>query len=144
VTVPVLERISPVRDLDLMERWMRRVLSDYSTSFMPAMTPAADVYETDGELVVELEVPGFAEQELEIEVSDHTLTVKGSREEDEERTDRALKLHERLETAFERRFVLPLESDPTHVEATYGKGVLTLHVPKTPEATPRRIPIGRR
>ena len=65
--MPVLERLSPFRELELLDRRMRRMFSDLP--FVPAITPAADVYETDGELVVELEVPGYEEKELEIELS---------------------------------------------------------------------------
>jgi HSP20 family protein len=50
--------------------------------FGPFTVPAADFYETDRDYVIELEVPGFEEKELGIEVSDHTLTIKGERKED--------------------------------------------------------------
>ena len=138
--MPVLERFSPIRELELLDRRMRRIFSDFP--LVPALTPAADVYETDRELVVELEVPGYEEKELDIELADHTLVVKGRRTEETEKEERTLRLHERLESTFVRRFELPLETDTEHVTATYGKGVLTLHVPKVPEHTPRRIAIG--
>lgn len=141
--MPVIEKYSPLRDLDLMERWMRRMFSDFSPSYVPSMTPAADVYETEGEFVVELDVPGYAEKELSVELTDHTLTVRGTRAEDKQRTDKTLQLHERLESFFERRFQLPLETDGEHVKAVYGKGVLTLHVPKTAESKPRKIAIAK-
>ena len=86
---------------------------------VPTLTPAADIY--DDELVVELEVPGFGENELEIEVSNHTLTVKGERKEERETKEKALRLRERLETTFERSFVLPTEADSERLTATYGK-----------------------
>ena len=119
-----------VRDLDLMERRMRRFFGDLGV--VPALTPAADVYETDSELVVELEVPGFDEKELQIEVRDHTLSVTGEREEETEKEEKTVRLRERLEKRFERRFELPTGIDNEHVNAEYTKGVLTVHVPKTP------------
>jgi HSP20 family protein len=142
--VPVIEKYSPFRDLDLMERWVRRMFSDFSPSFVPSMTPAADVYETDAEFVVELEVPGYEEKELNVEITDHTLTVKGTREEAKKRDEKALRLHERLESFFERRFELPRETDSKRIKAEYGKGVLTLHVPKTAESKPRKIASGKK
>ena len=70
-------RWDPFRELDLMERSMRR----FGMPLLPiAALPAADIYETEDEYVVELEVPGYAEKELTIEVSDHMLTVKGEHE----------------------------------------------------------------
>jgi HSP20 family protein len=57
--------------------------------------------------------------------------------------EKQLRLHERLEATFERRFVLPVETDTEHVSAEYGKGVLTVHVPKTAPSIPRKIEIAK-
>lgn len=135
----VLEKYQPLRDLDPMDRWMRRMLFHFP--FMPALAPAADIYETEGEFVVELEVPGYDEKELNVEVVDHTLIIKGAREEEKE--EKELRLHERLESTFERRFALPDEVDSDHLKATYSKGVLTLHVPKIVPVKPRKIEIAK-
>jgi HSP20 family protein len=139
----VLEKFSPFGDLDLMERRMRRMFSEF-LPFMPTVTPAADVYETEKEFVVELDVPGFAEKELDVEVTDHTLIIKGERKEEIEKVEKELRLHERLEATFERRFVLPVETDSEHLSAMYGKGVLTVHVPKTAAITPRKVEISKK
>jgi HSP20 family protein len=136
----VLER-TPFRELDAFDRRMRRLFSDFP--FVPASTPAADIYETDSELVVELEVPGYEEKDLDIEVSDHTLVVKGAREEETETEEKAVRLRERLASTFVRRFALPSATDSEHVSATYARGVLTLHVPKAAEFKPRKVRIGR-
>jgi HSP20 family protein len=53
------------------------MLEDFGVA--PAQIPAADVVETEKELIVKLDAPGFDEKELALEVSDHTLTVKGER-----------------------------------------------------------------
>jgi HSP20 family protein len=141
VTMALLEKWAPFGELDLIDRRMRRMFAGLGV--VPAVIPATDVYEADDELVLELEVPGFDEKDLAIEVIDHTLTVKGERSADTEVKDKTLRLQERLETSFERSFVLPTETDSEHLTATYGKGVLTLHVPKTAQATPRKIEIAR-
>ena len=70
-----LVRWSPFQELEAMDRRLRRLFDEFG--FVPATVPNADVYETDDEFVVELEVPGYEEKELEIEVTDHTLCVKG-------------------------------------------------------------------
>lgn len=133
---------TPLRELDLMERRMRRLFED--VGIFPATVPAADVYETDDELVVELEVPGYDERELTLEVGDHTLTVKGRREESKKREEHAFRLHERLESSFERHFTLPTEVAADKVSATFEKGVLEIHAPKAKEAIPQRIAIKKR
>jgi hypothetical protein len=56
--MPLLEKWTPLRELELMDRRMRRFFGDLG--LVPPVTPAADIYETDGELVVELEVPPFS------------------------------------------------------------------------------------
>jgi HSP20 family protein len=131
---------TPFTELDSMERRMRRIFEEIG--FAPVLAPAADVYETDDEFVVELEVPGYEEKELSIEVSDHMLAIKGSRttaKEVEERKE--FSLHERLERAFERRFILPNEADTEHLKAVFGEGVLKVRAQKLETAKPRKVAI---
>jgi HSP20 family protein len=130
---------TPFTELDSMERRMRRLFGEIG--FMPALAPAADVYETDDEFVVELEVPGYEEKELAIEVSDHTLAIKGKREKTKEETTREFALRERLEREFERRFVLPTEADTEHMKAVFAKGVLEVHAHKLETAKPKQVEI---
>jgi HSP20 family protein len=135
-----LVRWTPFRELDLMERRMRRMLED--VGFAPTAVPAADVYETPDEFVVELEVPGFVEQDLGIEVTDHTLIVKGEVTHAKEEEKHEFLLRERLEKTFERRFMLPAEADTKKLTATFDNGVLGIHTPKAPRAGTRKIAIG--
>jgi HSP20 family protein len=137
--MPLLEKWTPLRELDLVDRRMRRFFEELGVT--PALAPAADLYETEGELVVELEVPGFDEKELEIHVSDHVLSIAGERLEETEKKEKTLRLHERLEKKFERRFELPVDVDSEHIKAEYRKGVLTVHVPKTGRVEPRKVEI---
>ena len=134
-------RWSPFRELEAMERRMRRAFEDVGLT--AATMPAADVYETASEFVVELEVPGYEENELEIEVTDHTLSVKGERTEKKAQEDKAFHLRERLEKSFERRFTLPAEVDLEKAQAIFKKGVLEVHVAKAAETKPRTVPIGK-
>ena len=130
-------RWTPFMELDSMERRMRRWFEEFG--FAPA--PAADVYKTDDEYVVELELPGYEEKELSIEVSDHTLAIKGERAKVTEQKTKQFALHERLEREFERRFVLPAEADTEHLKATFVKGVLEVHAPKLQKAQPKKVAI---
>ena len=130
---------TPFTELDPIERRMRRWLED--VGFAPLVAPPTDIYETDAEYVVELEVPGFDEKELTVEVVDHTLAIRGERENVEEEAAKEFTLHERLARQFERRFVFPIEVDTNNVKAVFDKGVLEVHAPKTPVAKPRKIAI---
>ena len=123
-------------DFDVMERRLRRM-------FEGPLAPAADVYETPEELVVELEVPGYEEEELGLEVSDHMLTITGAHEQTAEEIDKTFRLHERIGGAFERTFMLPPEIDGERVTATFEKGLLKVHAPKAEAARPRKIAISK-
>jgi HSP20 family protein len=123
-------------ELDVMERRLRRM-------FDVPLAPAADVYETPEELVFELEVPGYEEKELGLEVSDHMLTIVGTHEEATEKVDKTFRLHERIGGTFERTFVLPPEIDGERVTATFERGLLKVHAPKVEAAKPRKIAISK-
>jgi HSP20 family protein len=137
-----LEKWAPLPDLDIVERRLRRFFEDVGVA--PSVTPAADVYDTGSELVVELDVPGFDEHDLTVAVTDHTLTISGARASEPATKEKAVRLRERLEAQFERRFHLPIEADTEHVTAEYGKGVLTLHVPKITAAKSRSVTIAKK
>jgi len=130
-----------VFEFDTMERRLRRMLDGFGLGCAPTPLPAADVYDTGKEWVVELEVPGYEEKELTLEISDHTLTVTGSRTQVKDETDKSFRLHERLEYEFERAFALPAEIDSEHVTARFDKGVLEVHAPKLAIVEPRKIAI---
>jgi HSP20 family protein len=130
---------TPFTELDSMERRMRRWFEEFG--FAPALAPATDIYETDDEFVVELEVPGFAEKELTVEVFDHTLAIRGQRETAKEKMAKEFTLHERLEREFERRFILPVQADTEHLKAVFDKGVLEVHAPKAKTVMPKQVAI---
>ena len=130
---------APFQDLDVFDRRMRRILEDWGVA--PAPLPAADVYETEKELVVELEVPGYEEKELALEVTDHTLTITGERRSEKEEKEKSFYLQERLEKHFERRFMLPVDVDTDKIAAKFHTGVLEVHVPKIELAKARKVEI---
>ena len=130
----------PWTDLDLMERRMRRFFD--VAGFVPAPLPAADVYETDGDFVVELEVPGYEQKDLELELTDHTLVVKGALKTVKDEKEKTFRVHERMERSFERRFGIPIQVDLDKLEAEFGKGVLKVTAPKLAVQEPKKITIG--
>ncbi len=133
-----LVRWSPFQELDSIDRLMRRMFDQVGV--VPAW-PAADVYESNGEFIYELEVPGYDENDLAIEVRDHTLTVKGEKAEKKEEKEKTFYLNERLAKTFERRFELPPEAITDKMAAEFNQGVLVLHAPKAAAVEPRTIAI---
>ena len=137
-----LARWTPFLELESVQRRLRRALED--VGFAPALQPAADVYETDDEVVYEIEVPGYDEHDLTVEVAERTLTVRGEQAKVADEAKRSYRLHERLERSFERRFPLPDEVDPAQITAGFGNGVVEVRVGKVRAAKPRGIPIAHR
>ena len=131
---------SPLQRLDPIELKMRTILQEVG---LAPTIPPADVYETEDEFVIELEVPGYEEKELGIEVTDHTLTVTGEHVVPTERTEKTFRLKERMQTEFERRFQLPQEVDSEHLKARFERGLLEVHAPKQPMAKPKTVPIAK-
>jgi len=138
-----LMKSSPLPEFDAMERRFRRLWESvpFVPAFMPGMAPAADVYETPTEYVVELEVPGFEEKELKLEIADGRLTIAGTLTEVTDESEKTFRVRERIERSFERSFVLPVEAESEHLSATVEKGVLKIHAPKAKVAEPRRVAI---
>ncbi|GAB2776701.1 Hsp20/alpha crystallin family protein [Streptomyces chlorus] len=102
-------------------------------------TPPADVEDTGDAHVVELELAGVDKDRINVEVSDGELAVHGDIEE-RERTG-MVRRHTRHVGRFHYRTTLPPNADTEHISAELANGVLTVRVPKTGKATPRRIEI---
>lgn len=103
---------------------------------------AVDVSENDTEVVVRASLPGFDEQEIEVHLDNGVLSITARHEEShEERQDRYYR-RERYVGALSRRIELPgAPGADTPVEAELDKGVLTIHIPRTEAAKPKKIEI---
>lgn len=96
-------------------------------------TLAVDVAENDKAYTITAELPGVAEKDVEVSVSDDVLTVKGEKRREKEEKGKNSYISERSYGAFQRMFSLPRGTDPSKVEARFQNGVLTVSVPKTAE-----------
>lgn len=105
----------------------------------PVLPYDATVTKTAHEYVVSLPVRGFARQELEVEITDHVVTIRG----DQSRTatdSGNFKLHEKVEESLR----LPPDVDSDRVTAVFGHQKLEIHAPRiSTRHTPRRVPIRR-
>ncbi len=99
-----------------------------------ALAPRIDISETDTEIEVEAELPGLDEKDIEVALSDNTLTIKGERKETKEKKEKDYIRTERSYGRIERVIPLPAEVTDGKVTADFAKGVLTVHLPKAPSA----------
>ena len=102
--------------------------------------PPVNVFRKDQDVVVRIEVPGFAPEDLSIESRGQTLTVSGKRAQ-ESASEGAYHRRERIAGEFARSIQLPREVDPAQAEATCKHGVLTVRVPARAEVKPRQIAV---
>lgn len=105
---------------------------------------AGDGYETDDKVVATLELPGIDPADVEVVVSDSTLTVTGKREFSSEAKEENYRRIERHYGTFTRAVTLPQTADPERIEATFDRGVLTIEVAKAEKARPRKVQVKTR
>jgi len=103
--------------------------------------PPVDIYEDAHRLVLKLEVPGIPQEDLEINLENQTLTVKGERKFVEEEKEENFHRIERRYGSFVRSFALPSTVDTNSAQANYENGVLTVSVQKKEAAKPKQVKI---
>ena len=96
--------------------------------------PAVDFTDTEKAYELTAELPGMDEKNVEVKVANGVLTIKGEKQDEKEEKKKDYYLRERNYGSFERSFQLPEGVDPDKIEASYKKGVLTVTLPKKPEA----------
>jgi HSP20 family protein len=106
--------------------------------------PRIDFTETDTEMRVAAELPGLEEKDIEVSLEEGVLTIRGERAVEEPSADAKGVPHvETFRGKFQRSLRLPSEVDADAVKAEYRNGILTVTLPKPPEAQPqvRSIPV---
>ncbi len=96
--------------------------------------PAVDVVETEKAYEIAADLPGMDEKNIEVKVADGVLTIKGEKQQEREEKKKDYYLQERSFGSYQRSFELPEGVDMDKIEASFKKGVLTVTLPKRPEA----------
>jgi HSP20 family protein len=107
------------------------------------VSPRVDVTENDTRILVTAELPGMEEKDVELLWNDNVLTIKGEKKAEHEEKEKGYTYTERSYGSFERRIPIDTEVLSDKLEATFKNGVLTVTLPKNPEAREhfKRIPI---
>ena len=98
------------------------------------VTSAMDLVEKDDVYEITAELPGLSEKNVEIKLSNHTLTIKGEKSEEKEEKRKDYYLSERRYGSFQRSFQSPEGADANKIDAHFADGVLSVKLPKTAEA----------
>ena len=125
-----------------LRREIDRLFEDAFTRDGTSWTPAVDIKETEGELRVELELPGLKPEDVEITAENGVLTIRGEKR-SERKEDEQSRYHvvERTYGSFMRTFQLPQGIDEDQIGAEFDNGILSLRIPKAALPQPRRIQI---
>ncbi|HEY7296548.1 MAG TPA: Hsp20/alpha crystallin family protein [Xanthobacteraceae bacterium] len=146
--------LQPWRPFENLHRQIDRLFEDFDRDFWrmpwrPSMldvepfwrreltahaTPAVDIAEKENAYEVTADLPGLEDKDVEVELSNGSLTIKGQKHEEKEEKKKDYYVQERHFGSFERSFSVPEDVDPEKIEASFKKGVLTLTLPKKPEA----------
>lgn len=110
-------------------------------AFGEAAIPAIDVYQTPNEFVVKASLPGTKPDDVNIDITGNTLTIKGETKAEQETKNEDYLYQERRYGSFSRSLVLPSGLQADKIEATMENGILTLTIPKAEEAKPKTIKV---
>lgn len=151
---PTMEILPRGNDL---ERWFDRMVEDFWRRPFPSLLwperlwpteagmmtrmPAVDVYEDKDDVVIKAEIPGLSKEDISVQVTDSTLTIKGEKKREEEIKDEDYYCCERAFGAFTRAVDLPSEVKADQVKASFKNGVLEVRMPKTEEAKKKAITV---
>ena len=106
-----------------------------------ARTPAVDVREAEDEYLMEAELPGLTDKDIELNIEDNILTLSSKKEQDKEEKKNGYLIRERRKHEFARTFVLPKDVDREKIKGEFKDGLLVVSIPKKPEAKPRKIDV---
>jgi HSP20 family protein len=130
----------------VLQREIDRLFEDFTRGWptlsrAPELTPTMDVTETDKEIEITAELPGLKEKDVQINVADNVLTIKGEKKSEKEEKDKNYLLFERSYGAFSRTLDLPDGIDPDTIKASISDGVLKVTVPKPAPAQVKKIAV---
>jgi HSP20 family protein len=139
----------PFRDLNILQDRMNRLFEDTGRGIRrgeePASTtiwsPAVDIYETEGEIVVQAELPGMDRKDISLNLENNVLTIRGDRQFKKETKEDNYHRIERSYGGFSRSFSIPTSVDEDKIRADYKDGVLRIALPKKEQAKPKQIQI---
>ena len=140
-----------------MERWFDRMVEDFWRRPFPSLLRperwwpseagmmlrmlAVDVYEEKDDVIIKAELPGLSKEDITVQVTDSTLTIKGEKKREEEIKEGDYACSERSFGAFTRTIDLPSEVKADQVKASFKNGVLEIRMPKTEEAKKKAVTV---
>ncbi len=144
-----LIRWDPFRELTNLQERMNRLFSDWRIRpsweseeiAQGSWIPPVDIYETADAVVLKAELPGISKDDINVEVKDNTLTLRGEKKFEKEVKEENYYRVERSYGTFQRSFSLPSTVQQDKVKAKFKDGILEISLPKAEEAKPKQIKV---
>ena len=141
-----LERWDPFEELSLLRSRMNRLFPRFNVEpeeelFRTEWAPLADVIEKDDAIVIRAEVPGMTEKDINVQLENNLLTIRGERKVEKDVKEKDFRRVERAYGTFTRTFTLPNNVDFEKITATTNNGLLEIEVPKKESMKPKTITI---
>jgi HSP20 family protein len=143
-----ITRWDPFREVVTLQNRLNSLFQEYNRGDNAAdpvstasFVPPVDIYEDEHKIVLKLEVPGMKQEDLDIQIENNNLTVRGERKFEKEEKEENFHRIERRYGSFYRAFTIPNTVDPESVKASYDAGVLTVQLEKREEAKPKQIKV---
>ena len=137
----------PSEGLTTLRRDMDRLLDDFfgNSPFHfereDGFAPSVEVSDTNESVIVKAQVPGVSQDNIQVSVTDDTLTLKGEMKEEEKKEEKHLYRREFRYGSFARTIPLPAAVQSEHAEAKLKDGVLEITIPKSEKAKVKEIPV---
>ena len=143
----MLVRWYPFREMTKLQDEINKAFDVVGRRFLPSetnavWTPAVDLFEDEGTYVLKAELPGMSKEDIELQLENRTLTLRGERKMEKEVKEEAYHQLERSYGRFVRTFTLPTAVEERKITANFKEGVLEVIVPKAEDAKPKLIAIG--
>jgi HSP20 family protein len=162
-SAPQTTKVAEWRPFDGLRNQVDRLFRDFETGFLQtpfyrdidnflhrdlgfAVTPAIDIVEKDNAYKVTAELPGLDAKNIDLQLADGVLTIKGEKTEEKEEKTKDRYVSERRYGSFRRSLQVPTSVDADKIEASYKSGILTVTLPKSGEAQKQQktIPIAEK
>ncbi len=137
-------RWDPFREMTSVQNQFNRLVDQMWGGRQESWLPAVDVFDNKDAVVVKAELAGMDPDDIQIEVEDNVLTVKGERRFEETVDEERYYRVERRYGSFQRSLALPQGVKPDDISASYEDGILVITVPKVEEEKPKRIEVKAR
>jgi HSP20 family protein len=144
-----LTKWDPFKDLVTLQDRMNRLFDESVRNVRPGdealssaiWSPAVDIYETEDQVVVKAELPEVNQKEIDVQIENNTLTIRGERKFNKETKKENFHRIERAYGSFSRSFTLPSTIDQEAIHADYKDGILKISMPKREETKPKQIKV---